>query len=167
MDFIDILNRYASRPPDQLPDELNDDFDQVAHAAPPEVVSEGIADAFRDDQTPPFQDMVAQLFEHSDAHQRAGLLNQILGAVGPAALSGGPLQDLFRHYRDGSRIPDEDADRVSPAQVRDIARQAREHNPGVIERVSSFYARHPELVRNLGRMAMGIALRNMARRSRH
>ena len=54
---------------------------------------------------------------------------------------------------------------MSPAQVRDIAKRAEQHNPGVIERVSSFYARHPELVRNLGRAALGIALRNMARRA--
>jgi hypothetical protein len=33
--------------------------------------------------------------------------------------------------------------------------------------VSEFYARHPDLVRNLGSMALSIALRNMARRSAH
>ena len=143
MNFLDILNRYAASPPGEYPPEAGDHFDQVAHSAPPELLSEGIAEAFRDDQTPPFQDMVAQLFELSDRRQRAGLLNEI----------------------DGSRVTE--ADMLEPRQVKDIARRAAEHNPGVIERVSQFYARHPQLVRNLGSMALSIAMRNMARRGRH
>ena len=127
----------------------------------------GLADAFRAEQTPPFHDLVAQLFEHSDPGQRAGLLNQILAAAGPAALSAGPLGELFRHYRDGSRVSDHEADALQPPQVKEIARRAAEDNPGVIERVSQFYARHPDLVRNLGSMALSIALRKMARRARH
>jgi hypothetical protein len=167
MNFLDILNRYAASPPGDYPQEAGDDFDEVAHRAPPEVVSEGLADAFRADQTPPFADMVAQLYEHSDPGQRAGLLNQILAAAGPGALSAGPLSELLRHFRDGTQVSDHEADALEPRQVKDIARRAEEHNPGVIERVSQFYARHPDLVRNLGSMALSIALRNMARRARH
>jgi hypothetical protein len=143
MNFLDILNRYAASPPGEYPPEAADHFGQVVQDAPPEVVSEGLADAFRAEQTPPFQDMVAQLFEHSDRRQRAGLLNEI----------------------DGSRVAEADA--LQPRQVSEMARRAAEHNPGVIERVSQFYARHPDLVRNLGSMALSIALRNMARRTRH
>jgi len=167
MNFIDILNRYAAGPPGEYPPDAGDHFDQVVQTAPPEVVSEGLADAFRAEQTPPFPDMVAQLFEHSDASQRAGLLNQILGAVGPTALSAGGLGELLRHFRDGSRVSDHEADALEPRQVKDIARRAEEHNPGVIERVSEFYARHPALVRNLGAAALSIAMRQMGQRARH
>jgi hypothetical protein len=168
MNFIDILNRYAGNAnDDQLASQASQYFEEVAQQAPTEVVSEGIADAFRAEQTPPFSDMVAQLYEHSDPGQRAGLLNQILAAVGAGTLSGGPFGDLFRHYSDGSRIADEEAEAIQPHQVKDIAARAEKHNPGVIERVSEFYARHPDLVRNLGSAALTIALRNMARRSRH
>ena len=78
MNFLDILDRYASNRPGDHPHEARDDFDQVARQAPPE-----------------------------------------------------------------------------------------KDNPGVIERVSRFYARHPELVRNLGAAALSIAMRKMARRARH
>jgi len=147
MNFIDILNRYAASPPGRgNPQDAEDHFYQVVNNAPPEMVSEGLADTFRADETPPFADMVAQLFEHSNPHQRAGLL---------------------RHLRDGSEVSDDEADAFEPRQVKDIARRAEEHNPSVIERVSQFYARHPDLVRNLGSMALSVAMRNMARRARH
>ena len=51
------------------------------------------------------------------------------------------------------------------AEVEEVARQARKQNPGVLERVSRFYARHPDLVRSLGNVAMTIALSRMARRA--
>lgn len=167
MNFIDILNRYATQAPEQLSPDAPNHFEEVAQSAPREVVSEGIADAFRAEQTPPFPDMVAQLFRHSDPGQRAGLLNQILAAVGPSVLGGGALSQIFGHLRDGSRIAEHEAEGVSSDDVRDIAARAEQHNPGVIERVSEFYARHPDLVRNLGSAALSIALTNMARRARH
>src|SRR4029079_6789234 len=166
MNFIDILDRYAT-PPVQPSSDAPQHFEEVAHNAPPEVVSEGLADTFRAEQTPPFPDMVAPLFHHSDPQQRAGLLNQILAAVGPSVLTGGPLSELFRHFRDGTQISEHEADALLPHEVKDIAQRAQEHNPGVIERVSEFYARHPDLVRNLGNAALSIALANMARRARH
>jgi len=149
MNFQEILNRYAASASGDYPHEVGDHFNQVARSAPPEVVSEGLADAFRAEETPPFPEMVAQLYEHSDQGQRSGLL------------------DLFRQFRGGSQLPHSQADALEPSQVRDIAQRAEEHNPGVIERVSTFYARHPDLVRNLGSMALSIAMRNMARRTRH
>ncbi len=149
MNFQEILKSYAASAHGEYPQEAGDHFNQVARSAPPEVVSEGLADAFRDEQTPPFPDMVAQLYEHSDPGQRSGLL------------------DLFRQFRGGSQLPASGTDALEPNQVRDIAQRAEEHNPGVVERVSAFYARHPDLVRNLGSMALSIAMRNMARRTRH
>jgi hypothetical protein len=149
MNFLDILNRYAAAPPGHYPPEAIDHFGEVAQNAPREVVSEGLADAFRDEQTPPFPDMVAQLYEHSNPGQRAGLL------------------ELFRRFRGAPKVSEQDAGALEPHQVRDIAQRAEEHNPGVVERVSEFYSRHPDLVRNLGSMALSIALRNIARRSAH
>ncbi|MNC98953.1 hypothetical protein D3C83_170710 [compost metagenome] len=77
------------------------------------------------------------------------------------------MLDLFRHFRDGPQVSGRGVDMFEPRQVKDIARRAEEQNPGIIERVSEFYARHPGLVRNLGSMALSIAMRNMARRGRH
>ena len=60
-------------------------FDQVAQQAPPEQLGAGLAAAMRSDQTPPFGHMVSQMFGQSSPAQQAGVLNQILAALGPAA----------------------------------------------------------------------------------
>lgn len=63
-------------------------FDEVAQNASHDEPGAGLAGAMRSDQTPPFGDMVGQLFGHSSSTQQAGVLNQILGALGPAAFPG-------------------------------------------------------------------------------
>ena len=166
MSFLEILDRYADRRAESFSPDAETEFEVVAQHAPSEVVSEGLADAFRADQTPPFGDMVAQLFQRSDPEQRAGLLNLFVSTVGPGALAGGPLGELVHYLRDGSRIAADEADAMLPHEVKAVAERVLEHNPGVIERVSAFYARHPELVRSLGKEALSVALSNMARRAR-
>ena len=63
-------------------------FDQIAQQASPDLLGQGLSEAFRSDQTPPFGQMVGQLFGQSNGGQQAGLLNSILAAVGPAVLAG-------------------------------------------------------------------------------
>jgi hypothetical protein len=170
MGMMDILDRYAEgRPP--LPcGEVEHDFTIIVHEAGPGTLEEGIAEAFRSGETPPFEEMVERLFERSDPQTRAGLLDNLLAGLGPnaiAALGGGALSDVLRRYLAGARVAPERAAAVLPEQVREAARQARRQNPGVLERVSRFYARRPALVRHLGDVAMGIALSRMARTTRH
>ena len=170
MAMQDILGRYADARRAPPPPEIAHDFDAVAHEAAPDALQDGIAEAFRSDATPPFENMVAQLFEHSEPRVRAGLLDNLLAGLGPAALGGtsrGGLADVWRRYAAGARVAPERAANVDPLEVQEVARQARLQNPGVLERVSRFYARHPELVRTLGNVAMGIALSKIARRSHH
>ena len=167
MTMIDILGRYADqrRPPPQ-PD-IEHDFEAVSHEAGPDAMQDGIAEAFRSGDTPPFEAMVAQLFESSEPQVRAGLLDNLLAGLKPTALgaTGGGLTDIWRRYAAGARVSPDRAAHVDPAEVEEVARQARKQNPGVLERVSRFYARHPELVRSLGNVAMTIALSRMARRA--
>lgn len=171
MGMIDILGRYADgRRPAPPPPEVETDFDVVAHEAAPDALQDGIAEAFRSEATPPFEEMVAQLFEHSEPQVRAGLLDNLLAGLGPSQLGDarrGGLADVWRRYAAGARVSPERAAQVDPLEVQEVARQARRQNPGVLERVSRFYARHPELVRTLGNAAMGIALAKIARRGAH
>ena len=44
--------------------------------APPSALANGIASAFRSDQTPPFGQMVSHLFGQSDPQQRKGYRHQ-------------------------------------------------------------------------------------------
>jgi len=168
MSFMDVLRQYVDQPQGQPAADATRHFDQVAQQAPPAVVSQGLADAFRADQTPPFGEMVGGLFGRSDPQQRAGLLNQLLGGLGGAAMSGvsaGPLGDLLRRFGSGSTVTPEQASQVTPQQVQEVAQHAEQQNPGIIDKVSDFYAQHPGLVQTLGSAALAIALASMARRN--
>jgi hypothetical protein len=138
MGLLDVLNQYRQRP-QQPPPHVIDDFDRVAREADPEDLSAGLEEAFNDDDTPPFEEMTAQLYERSDPDTRAQLLD-LLGRRG------------------GRDIP------VSEVQSA-AARSARE-NPGIIQQISRFYARHPQVVQVLGQAALSILMSGMARRRR-
>ncbi|MEO6409822.1 MAG: hypothetical protein ABIO45_13865 [Burkholderiaceae bacterium] len=186
MTLGDILDQYAVRPT-----STEADFDHVAPQVSPEVLGDGIAEAFRSDQTPAFGNMVGQLFGGSDSSQRAGLLNQLIAAAGPAILAklGGVLGGAGAATSSGSgggggllgnvlgglfgggsqdapaHISPADADRITPAQVREMAEAAKQSDPGIMDRVGGFYAQHPELVKILGGAALAIALGRMANKN--
>ena len=142
-----------------------EDFDRVAQNAPRATVAEGVASALRSDQTPPFPQVVSQLFGQSDANGRAGMLNQLLGSMNPGQLSsvaGGVFGKLFG----GGQVTPEQASQVSPEQVRELAEQAERQNPGIVDRMSAFYAEHPTLVKAIGAGALALALGHVAQRMR-
>ena len=168
MGFMDILSQYAAHQQGEPVPAATQHFDQVAQQAPRAVVSQGLAEAFRADQTPPFGEMVAHLFGNSDPQQRAGVLNQLLGALGPGLLgsgTGGQLGDLLRRLGGRSTVTPEQAAAVTPDQVQEVAHRAEQQNPSIVDRVSDFYAQHPTLVRTLGAAALTIALAKMAQRT--
>lgn len=165
MNFMDILKQYADRPTD-----TDTDFDEVARQVSPDVLGSGIADAFRSDQTPSFGNMLGSLFGGSNSQQRAGLLNQLIGAIGPTVLSGlagGALGRLLQGARGGAAQPSvtpSDAERITPEQVKEIAVAAEKQDPGILDKVGAYYAQHPEVVKVLGGAALAIALGQMAQR---
>jgi hypothetical protein len=140
---MDVLGRYSQQSR-QMPPDVLDDFDRVAREAPPEAVGEGLEDAFNAEVTPPFEQMVGQLYGRSDPHQRAGLLREILG----------------------SRFSPDEAAHMPVNEVETAAADAARENPGIIQRVSRFYAQHPQLVQTLGQVALSVAMSGMARRRR-
>ena len=93
-DLSGLLQQYlgGSR---QVPENAADHFQQVAQAASPRMVSQGLAEAFRSDQTPPFAQMVAQLFSQANPQQQAGMLNQLLSSLSPAALAANARPPAF------------------------------------------------------------------------
>ena len=96
-----ILQQYANS--GQATNTTEQDFDQAYDAAPREAMSQGLADAFRSDQTPPFENMLGQLFGNSSGPQRANLLNTLLSVAGPALLSGALQGGGGRRGRDPRR----------------------------------------------------------------
>ena len=128
MGFMDVVNQFES----------------AARQAPPEDVSRGLHEAFRSDETPPFEKMIGQLFGRSDPNQRAGFLNQILGR----------------------RVSPQEAQQMPVQEVESATADAAAANPGIMERASRFYAEHPVLVQSLGQAAITIAMNAMMNRRR-
>ena len=104
MGLLDILTQALSS------GSVSDQHvDQVVQNAPTNVLAAGLASAFRSDQTPDIGQMVGQLFGNSNGQQQAGMLNQILATLGPAAaasLAGGVL----------GRVMSPGSSHLSPAQ---------------------------------------------------
>jgi len=146
MNWMDVLNRYRDAP--SVPPTVTDDFDAIAHEVPRHDLSDGLEEAFRSEQTPPFEQMVARMFEHSDPDQRAGALNRFREALGRNPIT-----------------PDEARD-VTPQQAEALAASARSASPNIMQRMAQFYADHPRLVQTLGQAALGIAMNRMAMRRR-
>lgn len=170
-----ILEQYSGANPAQPPQRVEQDFDDVAQNTPQEDLTQGLSEAFRSDQTPPFGQMVGQLFGQADTQQRTGMLNQLLGVLGPSALSsvlgggaGGALGGLLGRMggQQQAELTPEQVDRLDPQQVQELATQAERANPGIIDKMSSFYAQNPALVKALGGAALAIALGKMAQRGR-
>lgn len=103
--------------------------------------------------------MVGQLFGQSSSTQEAGLLNQILAAVGPtvaASLGGGMLGKILQPGQ--SQITPDQASQLSPAQVTEIATHAEQIKPSVVDQVGSFYAQHSGLIKTLGGIALMVTM---------
>ena len=163
----DVLKNYSG---DQMHNSANaaEHFDQVAQAAPNNIIADGLAAAFRSDQTPAFGNLVGHLFSHSNGEQKAGILNQLLASVGPEVLSqiggGGALAGLLG--RTGQQLSPDQAQAVSPETVQQLATQAEKSDPSIVDKASAFYAQHSTLVKTLGGAALTIALAKVAERQK-
>ena len=167
MGWMDVLRQYRDAPAAPQADSLSD-FEQVAREVPREDLSAGLEEAFRSEQTPPMEQMMSRLFQHSNPDQRAGFLNHMLGGLGPSALSmmGGSAADLVRRAaRTNTPITPEEAQNIPPQDVEAIGQAAR-NNPSLLQRASQFYAQHPQVVQMLGQAALGVAMSAMAQRRR-
>ena len=163
MGLVDILQQYRNAqavPPDRVPGH----FDEVARTASPQELGNGIAAAFRSEQTPAFGDMIGNLFARSNSVQRAGILNQLAQALGSGALSqgaGGVLGRILGGAGQTQPITPEQASQVSPQDAGAIAAHAEQKDPSILDRAGEFYAQHPDLVKGLGAAALAIALGRM------
>ncbi|HEX8138316.1 MAG TPA: hypothetical protein VF544_12050 [Pyrinomonadaceae bacterium] len=164
-----ILQQYSGAQATQAPDTVHDDFDQLAQTAPQSALADGLAAAFRSNQTPAFGQMVAQLFANAGGQQRAGILNTLISTLGPTIaaqlFSQGGASGLAGLLSGGQReVTPEQAAQVSPEAVRTLAEQAETKDPSIIDQLSNFYAEHPTLVKTLGAAALTIALAKLAER---
>lgn len=175
LDIGRILGQYNDVNMRQAPESVEQDFDHIAQNSPHEELANGIGEAFRSNQTPPFGNMVGQLFGQANRTERAGMLNHLLGALGPSAASsllgggigGGALSGILSRFAgQQAQVRPEDVDNVDPNEVQRLAQHAENHNPGIVDHMSRFYAQNPTLVKALGGAALAIALGRMAQNNR-
>lgn len=169
-----LLQQYTGGPPPQTsntkspypPDTVEDDFDQVAQAAPPQALSGGLAGAFRSSHTPPFAQMLGQLFNQSNGQQRADLVNKLRSAAAPSVLAQAANRSgsapAASWVDDQTPVTPDQAQQLPAQWVEDVATHAEQENPSIIEHISDFYAEQPALVKTLGGMALAVALAQMS-----
>ena len=167
-----LLQQYGGGAQQQaVPGNVDRDFDQFAQAAPQSTVADSLSAAFRSDQTPPFGQMLGQLFGQSNGSQRAGILNTLISTLGPTIVS----QILARRGASGlagllsggqQEVTPEAAEEVPTEAVQELATQAEQKDPSIIDMASNFYAEHPTLVKTLGAAALTIALAKIAESQR-
>jgi hypothetical protein len=142
-------------------------FQQVAQSVDSGTLANGIAAAMRSDQTPPFAQMVSQLFASGNGDQKTAMVNTLLSSVssgqrtqlasmipGLGALAAGS----------GASAAASAASALTPDNVKTLAQHAEKNDAGIIDKMSTLYAAHPALVGTLGTAAMTIAMRNIAQR---
>ncbi len=149
------------------PNDIEQHFGQVAQAAPQSAVADGLSAMFRSSQTPPFAQMVGQLFSNSNGSQRASLLNTLLASgAGAGILSQLTQAAGITLPGGGAPITPETAAQIPAEAVQQAAAHAEQHDPSIIDRVSEIYAQHPTLVKTLGAAALTMALSHLANRPR-
>jgi len=159
----DVLKNYTSGQT-QNAEQAAEHYDQVAEAAPHNVIADGLAAAFRSDQTPAFGNLVGNLFNNSSAEQKAGILNQLVASVGPGVLSqiaGSALSTRLSGTESRQITPDQ-AQQVPPELVQQLATHAEKSDPTIVNKASALYAQHPTLVKTLGGAALTVALAKVA-----
>ena len=165
--ICDIFNRYtaAAGGAASAPENPHEDYRNIAQSSSPRVMADALSHTFRSDQTPSFPEMVSSLFGSSNPDQKAGLLSQLLASLGPGALASLPqLKNLLEGSGGSPGITPSQASQITPEQVQQAATHAEQNNPTIIDRVSSFYAQHPDAVKGLGAAAITVAIQQIARR---
>jgi len=142
--------------------DLHAEFDRTAREVPHSTLAESVAHAFNSDKTPPFQEMLSGLFGHSDPNQKAGVLNQLLAALGPGVAarvlgSAGVPAGVAGALQGGAVTPQQ-AQQVPPEAVEVLAKEAAKKDPSIVDQAAGFYAQHPTLVKAIGVGALAMIM---------
>jgi len=112
--------------------------------------------------------MLSTLFNNSTGDQKAGIINHLLSSVSPSILnqvmSGAGLAGLIG--TGNTQLTADQAQKLSPDAVEQLATHAQNSNPSIVSSVSNFYAQHTALVKTLGGAALTIALAKVAERQK-
>ena len=154
MGLLDALSQIANAI-SQNSQPQQSHVDEIVRDAPRDTVREGLREAFDAGDTPSMGEQVGQMFGQSSNQQQAGLINQVIQALGPAAaaaLAGGVLQKVMKP---GEQQIDADAvTQLSPTEVTQVVNEAQQQQPELSQRLSEFYADNSGLLKALGGVAL-------------
>ncbi|HKX01085.1 MAG TPA: hypothetical protein VJX71_01190 [Methylomirabilota bacterium] len=167
-DLSDLAKQFAAGKTAAA--DVHSAYDQVSRAVPQSSLVEGLTHAFNSDQTPPFAEMLSNLFSQSSPDQKAGLLNQIVATLGPNIVSQilagtGGMGGLASVLSGGSVTPAQ-AQQISPEQVQVLAQNAEKKDPSIVNAAAGFYAQHPTLVKAIGAGALALLLSKISQARR-
>ena len=157
-DLKQMLNQYVSGGAPS--GDTGTHFQQVAQSVDSATLAQGIAAAMRSDDTPPFSQLVSQLFASGSGEQKLAMLTTLFSSLPPDVRA--ELPSMIPGL--GPAISPTSAEAISPDAVQQLAERAQQHDAGIVDRMSALYAAHPGLIRTLGNAAMMIALRTIAQR---
>ena len=164
-DLVEILEQYRKASVANPPQNVQQDYQRAAEAVPSSHLADALGEAFRSGETPPFGQMLSNLFANSNPDQRAGILNHLLSAVDPSALGSLALGSLSGLLRGGNaHVSPEQAKQVSPGVVQQLAEHAEKQNPSIIDHASQFYSQHPKLVQALGAGSLALIMSHLSKR---
>ena len=154
MGLLDALSQIANAI-SQNSQPQQSHVDEIVRDDPRDTVREGLREAFDAGDTPSMGEQVGQMFGQSSNQQQAGLINQVIQALGPAAaaaLAGGVLQKVMKP---GEQQVDADAvAQLSPTEVTQVVNEAQQQQPELSQRLSEFYADNSGLIKALGGVAL-------------
>ena len=162
MTVIDVMKNGVST---LAAEDITNSYDRVANSVPKDQLHEGLAHAFRSDETPEFAQMLSNLFSQSNPDQKAGLLNQLakgLGGedIGELANKAG-LGSIANALSAGNVTPQQ-ALQITPQAVQTLAEGAEKNHPSIVDLAAGFYAQHPTLVKSLGAGALALLMAKIA-----
>jgi hypothetical protein len=143
-----ILNQYSSGNPPQQ--QAPQHFQEVAEQVPQSTLSSMLTNIFHSPETGTFGQNIGQMYAQSNPQQQAGILNTLIHGAGPGLLSTLGINIPGVSGASPAAVTSERAQEISPAHVEEIANQAQQQNPGVVQQAGEFYAQHPQLVQALG-----------------
>jgi hypothetical protein len=162
MDLMGILGSVLGQGgAQQNDDQIQNAFDQFSQGASRSDMASALMGAFGSNETPAFGNMLGSLFGNASGDQKAGLLNTILAAAGPALLSqvlSGRGMNLSSLMGGQQQFTPEMAQQIPTEALEDIAAQTGQNESSLIGSVSNFFAENPTLVKTLGAAAVGVAL---------
>src|SRR3954470_9003787 len=109
-DLTGMLKQYASG---ATPDgDTGAHFEQVAQSVDEGTLATGITAAMRSDQTPPFANLVSQLFSSGSTQQKMAMLTTLLSTISPERRA--QLSGLIPGLGGAAAISGNQVDAVSP-----------------------------------------------------